>query len=187
VFAPDYPILTDRLMLRPFTPDDFEALHAIHSDEAVARYLYHEPRDAAETRALLAERSPMTRINTEGDHLVLAIERLDTGRMIGQAMLMYTSAQHEQGEIGYLLHPAHHRRGFASEAAVRLLRLAFEGMALHRVVARCDARNIASYRVMERAGMRREAHLRENEFVKGEWTDELIYAMLATEWRAAER
>ena len=59
---------------------------------------------------------------------------------------------------------------------------AFTGLGAHRVVGRMDARNVASARVMERLGMRREAHLLENEYVKGEWTDEVIYAVLDTEW-----
>jgi RimJ/RimL family protein N-acetyltransferase len=65
-----------------------------------------------------------------------------------------------------------------------LLRLGFEDLGLHRIAARCDARNTASARVMERAGLRREAHLVQSEFVKGEWTDELIYAILRSEWAA---
>jgi RimJ/RimL family protein N-acetyltransferase len=67
-----------------------------------------------------------------------------------------------------------------------LLRLAFEDLGLHRVAARCDVRNTASARVMKRAGLRREAHLVQNEFVKGEWTDELIHAILRSEWAARQ-
>jgi RimJ/RimL family protein N-acetyltransferase len=67
-----------------------------------------------------------------------------------------------------------------------LLRLGFEGLGLHRIVARCDARNTASARVMERNGMRREAHLLQNQFLKGEWIDELIYAILRGDWEARQ-
>ena len=74
-----------------------------------------------------------------------------------------------------------HRR-FAVDRA--MLGLAFDGLGLHRVVARCDGRNTASVAVMERLGMRKEAHFVENEFVKGEWADEIVHAMLAEEWRA---
>ena len=63
-----------------------------------------------------------------------------------------------------------------------MLRLGFEGLGLHRIIGRCDGRNAASARAMEKLGMRREAHLRENEIVKGEWTDEMVYAMLRSEW-----
>jgi RimJ/RimL family protein N-acetyltransferase len=63
-----------------------------------------------------------------------------------------------------------------------MLALGFEGLGLHRIAGRLDGRNVASARVLERLGMRREAHLVENERVKGEWTDEVVYALLAREW-----
>jgi RimJ/RimL family protein N-acetyltransferase len=68
-----------------------------------------------------------------------------------------------------------------------MLGLGFGGLRLHRIVGRCDGRNLSSAQLMERLGMRREAHLVENEYVKGEWTDELIYAMLDREWQARHR
>ena len=103
--------------------------------------------------------------------------------MIGDLVLMWRSAEHRMGEIGYILHPDHQGQGFAAEAGEALLRLGFDGLGLHRVIGRCDARNRASARVLERLGMRREAHFVRNEIVKGEWTDELVYAMLEDEWR----
>jgi RimJ/RimL family protein N-acetyltransferase len=105
---------------------------------------------------------------------------------VGDCVLFWHSEEHAQGEIGYVLNPAHHGRGLATEAATALLRLGFEGLGMHRITGRLDARNTASARVLERIGMRREAHLVENEFVKGEWTDELIYAMLRAEWEARQ-
>ncbi len=68
-----------------------------------------------------------------------------------------------------------------------MLRLGFDDLGLHRIIGRCDARNTASARLMERLGMRREAHFRENEWFKGEWGDELIYAMLDREWSERQR
>jgi RimJ/RimL family protein N-acetyltransferase len=95
---------------------------------------------------------------------------------------MYRSETHRQGEIGFVLHPDHQGKGYASEAARAMLRLGFEQLDLHRVIGRCEARNDASARLMERLGMRREGHLVENEWVKGEWQSELVFAMLAAEW-----
>ena len=97
---------------------------------------------------------------------------------------MYRSELHRQGEIGFVLHPDHHGQGYAGEAACAMLRLGFEELGLHRIVGRCEPRNEASARLLERLGMRREAHLIENEWVKGEWQSELVYAMLDREWRA---
>lgn len=182
MFTPTYPILTKRLLLRPFTMGDLDALYAIQSREDVARYLYWSPRTREEVRERLAERAGQYRFDELNDSITLAVVRRDTEDMIGTANLNWASREHGQGELGYVLHPDHHGRGFATEVATALLRLGFEDVGMHRICGRADGRNEASARVLAKAGMRREAYLRENEFVKGEWVDEVIYALLAQEW-----
>lgn len=182
---PAYPIVTSRLELRPFAPADLDALYEMRSRDDVNRYLYTEPFTREEAREALADRMRRVALEAEGDRLVLAVVLRDSGAVIGDVVLVWLSEEHRQGELGFTLHPDHHGRGYAGEAAVELLRLGFEELGLHRIIGRCDGRNAASARLMERLGMRREAHLRENEFVKGEWTDELVYALLASEWRGA--
>jgi RimJ/RimL family protein N-acetyltransferase len=108
----------------------------------------------------------------------------DTGEFVADLSLWWVSEGHAQGELGFVVHPAHQRRGYATEAARPLLDFAFDTMGMHRVVGRAEARNLASARVLEKLGMRREAHLVENEWVKGEWQSELVYAVLAEEWAA---
>lgn len=102
--------------------------------------------------------------------------------MIGDVVLNWRSREHATGEIGYLFHPDHSGQGFATEAVRALLGIAFGIYRFHRVTARIDARNLASMRLAERVGMRREAHLVENEWFKGAWSDEIDYAMLPLEW-----
>ncbi|WP_336206901.1 GNAT family N-acetyltransferase [Nonomuraea sp. LPB2021202275-12-8] len=182
MLKPHYPITTDRLLLRPFTPGDLDALHSYESRPDVARYLHWEARDLDAVRTFLDKKITRTALLDEGDALDLAITRLDTGDVIGNCVLIWTSQQLRQGEIGYILHPDHHGHGYAPEAARELLRLGFEDLGLHRMVGRLDGRNTASARVLEKLGMRREAHLVDNEIVKGEWASEMIYAMLETEW-----
>jgi RimJ/RimL family protein N-acetyltransferase len=104
--------------------------------------------------------------------------------MAGGCILHWVSREHGLGEIGFVLHPDHHGRGYAAEAARPLLEFGFAEVGLHRIIARLEARNAASARVLEKLGMRREALLIENERVKGEWQSELDYAMLDREWRA---
>ena len=99
-------------------------------------------------------------------------------------MLTYTSAVHNQAELGYLFHPDWQGQGLATEAARALVDLAFASLGVHRVFAHLDARNTRSARLLERLGMRREAHLVQNEWVKGEWTDDVVYAVLTDEWAA---
>jgi RimJ/RimL family protein N-acetyltransferase len=100
----------------------------------------------------------------------------------GDVTLTLGPPEHRQAEIGFVFDPAHQGHGYATEAAEAVLALAFGPYDLHRVYGRLEARNVASARVLEKIGMRREAHLVENEWVKGEWQSELVYALLAREW-----
>ncbi|MCY7418994.1 MAG: GNAT family N-acetyltransferase [Chloroflexi bacterium] len=177
---------TARLILRPFRLDDLDAFSAFDRLPGVARYLYSEPRDIAASRVVLDRKIAANTIRAAGDHLSLAVDLADGGQCIGDLLLEWTGNEHLQGEIGYVFHPDHHGQGYATEACEALLRMGFQTLGLHRIVARCDARNDGSARVMERLGMRREALLLENEMVKGEWTDELVYALLDREWQARQ-
>ena len=181
------PVATERLRLRAFTPEDFDALYSYQSREDVATYLYWEPRTEAEVRESLALKVAATRIRDEGDVLCLAMARADDGTVVGDIVLHLVNLAYRTAEIGFITHPDHHGRGYATEAGLAVLGLAFDAMAMHRVIGRTEARNTASARVLEKLGMRREAHLVENEFVKGEWQSELVYAILAREWRDGRR
>jgi RimJ/RimL family protein N-acetyltransferase len=183
-FEPDYPLETERLVLRPFREDDFDALYAIQSDPAVTRYLYWGPRTPDEVRESI-ERRIRGSVARPGEPLSIAVTLRDEGVLIGDLTLFWSSFEHQQGEIGFVFDPAFHGQGYATEAARVLLELAFDGLRLHRVVGRLEARNRASAALLERLGMRREAHLIENEYGKGEWQSELVYALLESEWRAA--
>jgi RimJ/RimL family protein N-acetyltransferase len=185
-FQPEYPIRTERLLLRPYDHGDVDALYAYQRLPEIHRYLYTEPRTRADIEALVAERAGSAVLTGAGQGITLVAELAQTGELVGDCVLFWRSQEHEQGEVGYVFNPAYHGRGLATEAVGALLRLGFEGLGLHRIAGHLDGRNTASARVLERAGLRREAHLVENEFVKGEWTDELIYAILRSEWAARQ-
>ena len=185
-FQPEYPIRTERLLLRPYAHGDADALYAYQRLPEIHRYLYTEPRTRGDVDALVAERAGSAALTEVGQAITLVAGLAQTGELVGDCVLFCRSQEHNQGEVGYVLNPAYHGRGLATEAVGALLRLGFEGLGLHRIAGHLDARNTASARVLERAGLRREAHLVENEFVKGEWTDELIYAILRSEWEARQ-
>jgi RimJ/RimL family protein N-acetyltransferase len=175
-------IATERLILRPFVDKDLDDLLAMQSRDDVTRYLNWGPMSRDQARDLLTRIKKLTGIDDKRDALRLAVMLRGSPAVIGDVSLWRTSREHNQGEIGFVLHPDHHGHGYGTEAMRELVRIAFEDVGFHRIVGRCDARNGASARLMQRLGMRLEAHLRENELIKGEWCDELIYAMLATEW-----
>jgi RimJ/RimL family protein N-acetyltransferase len=180
---PDWPLETERLVLRPFEEGDLEDVYAMQSDAEVARWLYDEPRTLEETRAHLARKIAATGFAAEGDWLSAAVVERESGQCIGDLALHWVSEQHKTGEIGFIVNPAHQGRGYATEAARAVLAWGFDGMGFHRIIGRLEARNTASARVLEKLGMRREGLLVENEWVKGEWQSELVYAILEHEWR----
>ncbi|MCL6301945.1 GNAT family N-acetyltransferase [Streptomyces kronopolitis] len=186
-YTPDYPIRTARLDLRPVTHDDLAAIHAYQRLPEVCRYLYWGPFDEAGSRASVAAKAARTTLRESGDVLQFAVVVRASGVLVGDVTFVWKSREHRQGGIGYVFHPDHAGHGYATEASRALLRLGFEELGLHRVQAELDGRNTASARVLERLGMRREGHLRENEFLDGEWADEVVYAMLAREWRARQQ
>jgi RimJ/RimL family protein N-acetyltransferase len=181
------PIETARLVLRPFEPGDLDNLASIFADESVNRYLYSEPRSREETASALDKRLNAASHPEEDAILRVAIALPITNQLIGDFMLHWSEDVHRQGEIGGSLHPDVHGQGYASEVYGALLELAFTQYDLHRVCGRCDGRNAASVRSLQKAGLREEAHFVENEFVKGEWTDEVVLAILQSEWRATQR
>lgn len=180
---PRYPLATARLLLRPYEVEDLAFILDLFGREDVARYLPWEPMDEEAARALLGRRLYQTRIAAEGELLALAAMDPETGRAIGEFVLRLTSAESAQGEIGWAIHPDVQGRGLATEGAREMLRLGFVELGLHRIVAECDARHAASFRVMQRLGMRQEALFHEDQFLKGEWIGSIICAMLASEWR----
>jgi RimJ/RimL family protein N-acetyltransferase len=177
------PIETERLRLRPFVEADAADVYAIRSAPEVARYLYGGAWDRDRASRAVAERASELRLAADDDALGLAAERTEDGVVIGEMTLWLRSAAHRQGEIGFVFLPAAQGRGYAREAACAVLDLAFGAdLALHRVFGRTDARNTASTALMRSLGMRQEAHFIEHEVFKGEWNQELVFAILDREW-----
>jgi RimJ/RimL family protein N-acetyltransferase len=181
---PQYPVRTERLLLRPLTAADADALLAYRSRPDVCRYVPFEPMTREVVHDRLASVWARRELTDEGQSLTLGVEVADTGELVGDVVLFWHSRLHASGEIGYAVNHAFGGHGYATEAARALLRLGFEGLGLHRVVARVDERNESSARLARRLGMRQEARLVENEFFKGGWSTGLVFAMLADEWAA---
>ncbi len=184
LYAPVYPIGTARLLLRPFNRGDVDAVYSYRSRPDVAQYLFDQPMSHEECAEAVRARTSQIAFTAEGDKILLAVERRDDLRLVGEVSLIWRSVADQQAEIGYILHPDVHGQGFATEAGGALLAFAFGEVGCHRVYARCDARNVASARVMQRLGMTEEAHFREHTHVKGQWEEELVYAILKREWQA---
>ncbi|MFI7603966.1 GNAT family N-acetyltransferase [Micromonospora sp. NPDC049366] len=176
------PIRTERLHLRTFHIDDVDALLTYYGDPRVARYIPWEPWTREFAAEMVGRRVNYTGITGPESRLALVAEH--EGEVVGDVILWPADETLSRGEVGWAFHPSVAGRGFATEAARALIRVAFEEYGMHRLIAHVDARNEASARLCERVGMVREAHLRQNHWAKGEWADTLIYGLLAAEWTA---
>jgi RimJ/RimL family protein N-acetyltransferase len=181
---PDFPLHTERLVLRPFTRGDVDAVYAYRRREDVARYLFDVALSREECALAVQQRIGQLSFEVEGDKIILAVELASNGALIGEVSLIWRSKEARQGEVGWIFDPDYQGQGYATEAAGAMLQLGFGPGDLHRVAARCDVRNEASWRLMERLGMRREAHFRQHAIFKGRWDEEFIYALLQPEWQA---
>lgn len=179
---PAVPIRTERLVLRHFKPADLEPLLRIQSDPTAVRYVPYPPRDRAAVATVLERKVANTALRQEGDLIEFAVTLGNDGTVIGDVLLALRSVEHETFEVGYIFAPAAGGHGYATEAVHALLGLAFGSLRARRVIARVDSRNAASSALLTRLGFRLEAHLVENEWLKGELTSELGYALLAREW-----
>jgi RimJ/RimL family protein N-acetyltransferase len=180
-------VSTERLSLRPLTARDVDALLAYRSRPDVCRYLPFEPMTRDAIRERMASQWARTELTAEGQALTLGVELADSAELVGDVVLFWHSSVHAGGELGYVFNPDFGGRGYATEAANAMLGLGFDGLGLHRIVARIEERNEPSVRLARRLGMRQEARLVHNELFKGEWSTELDFAMLADEWPAHRR
>jgi RimJ/RimL family protein N-acetyltransferase len=175
---------TPRLLLRPFQDSDLEAFAAYRSDPQVARFQSWEAPFAVEEAAAFIAEMQRACPGTAGSWYQLAIQQKVQPGLIGDCAFHVLAADTCQAEIGFTLARPFQGQGYAAEAVRSLLEYLFTGLQLHRVTATCDAENVASAHLLQRVGMRREAHFIENIWFKGAWGSEFLYAILQSEWRA---
>jgi aminoglycoside 6'-N-acetyltransferase len=171
---------TPRLDLRRFRVEDAPVVAAYRSDPDVARYQSWEApvplAGAAELVRSLAAGDP-----EEPGWFQYAVSLRASSELIGDVgVRLYGNRM--QADLGFTLAPAYQGQGYATEAVRRVVKHLFTERGLHRVSAECDARNARSARLLERVGFRREGHRIANTWIKGEWTDDLLYGLLAADW-----
>lgn len=188
--AVDWPRRSERLWIRRATTDDVDTTWPFRRVPAVGEWISQAPtsKPAYAEQFVEPHRLACT--------LVFGLRgEPGEGPVIGDLMLRIEDAWAQaevadqgaamQAELGWVLDPWYAGRGLATEAVAALLRICFEDLGLRRVVANCFADNEASWRLMERLGMRREMHTRAESLHRSRgWLDGLGYALLAEEWRA---
>lgn len=174
---------SDRLTFRKFRPDDFPVVFDWLSNLENMKYRSSEPKNEREAREYLDWAIKCT----EQDDCInfrYAVVLKETGALIGSCELAFTDK--DPAELAWELHRDYWRRGYGTEIGEKLLRLGFEILTLRRIVADCNTLNRGSYRIMEKIGMRREAHYikyyRSNSALDHAWCDKYLYAILREEW-----
>jgi ribosomal-protein-alanine N-acetyltransferase len=181
------PIETERLLLRKYEDRDVEDIvgYSMAADFWLARNLDWEPTEEG-VKAYYESRGDLYP-ESYPEWLDLVIELKAEGKVVGNVGIGVANREQGQASVGWLLGRQYRGQGIATEAVKALVTFGFESMGLHRIYARTGSRNIRSWRLMERIGMRREAQLRRSHKVEGEWDDEFIYAVLADEWRQMQQ
>lgn len=171
-----------RLFIRPFRDEDLDAFAEYRSDPDVARYQSWTPPYTLDQAIALIKGMEGMQPGTPGHWLQLAVERQSQPGIMGDCAFQVFADDPRQAQIGYTFSRSYQKQGYAAEAVRCLLDYLFVELQLHRVTATCDAENTASFRLLERVGMRREAFLVENIWFKGAWGSEYKYAILDREW-----
>jgi RimJ/RimL family protein N-acetyltransferase len=170
---------TERLVVRRFVTGDAPAFAAYRSDPDVARYQsWTAPVSIVDATRQVALFSA-ARENAPG-WFQYAVELRTGGVLIGDIGV----GRHENGmqaDLGFTLARPYQGRGYATEAVRCVLNRLFTN-GIRRVSAECDARNTASARLLERLGFRHEGLRRQHTWIKGEWTDDLLFGLLAQDW-----
>jgi RimJ/RimL family protein N-acetyltransferase len=165
---------TRRLILRPYRPEDLEAIHRYAAVPEFSQYDVWGPNSEDDTKKFVADcisklaQNPVQRYE-------LAVESRADGTVIGGCTLKRSVEDSGLGGLGYAINPYYQCRGYATEAAMALIRFAFDDLGLALVYAECDTRNLPSRRVMEKAGMELAAVLERHQVVKGVMTDSYRY------------
>ena len=175
-------IKTERLVIREHQESDWHAIVSRTSKEAVARYMFWDTNRWSQKEEVVSwiRKQREFSLETIGKYIEFAVVKDDV--CIGDVGVKRLSEVNQDAEIGWTFHPDYWGQGYAKEAAAALISYCFKTLNVHRITSVCDARNVASYKLMERLGMRREAHHIKSCYNKGEWTDDLVYAVLREEW-----
>ena len=176
VFASHPRLETERLILRATSPDDAEAIFDYASDPIATEFMIFQRHQS------IQESIDFIKYNAacfeKRERLAFAISLKESDELIGTCDYHHIAPEDHRAEIGYILRRKFWGQGYATEVTQGLIRFGFDVMGLHRLEAICNVRNVASARVLEKAGMQREATFRDREIRNGKYQSGHFYAIL---------
>lgn len=175
---------TNRLYIRPVSIEDNKSMLKYRSDSETNRFLGFRPESLKDVSDFISQTSK--EINIPGSWFQFVIIEQDSETLIGDIGIHFldNDTENMQVEIGYSLDKNFRGKGYATEALTEIIDYLINHLKKHRIIASIDPKNIDSIRLIERLGFRQEAHFKKSLFFHGEWVDDVIYALLAEEWKA---
>ena len=174
-------IKTNRLFIRNLKLSDLDNFHRYRCNPEVTQYQGFEVMDKDQCETFIQSQEHQL-FGKAGEWVQYGIENISSQQLIGDCAIQLQKDDPRIAEIGITISHFEQRKGFAKEAMLGILSFLFEEKKLHRVKEIVDAENIASVKLLESIGFRREGHFIENIFFKGKWGSEYQYAMLHWEW-----
>lgn len=173
---------TNRLLIADVSLDYLNEIHALHSFPETDEFnTLGIPGNISVTKDLMLSWLEKQEAEPRMSY-IFCIKLIETNQFIGLIALNFGKLHYKIAEVWYKIHPAHWRKGYATEALSEILKLGFEKLKLHRIEAGCAVNNLASIKVLEKAGMTREGRKRQILPIRGEWCDNYFYSILEDEF-----
>lgn len=169
-------LITERLILRQIVPEDAEQMHLLRSDVQAMQFLDRPKSKSIEDAHALIRKMDEALKNNDGITWAITLKSDDC--LIGTIGIWRIVKEHHRGEIGYMILPDYWQKGIMTEASIPVLKFGFNSLNLHSIEADINPENIASVKLLEKLGFRKEAHFVENYFYEGKFLDSLIYSKL---------
>ena len=177
-FNPFPVIKTERLVLREITEEDLPEIFYQRSDPQMMKYVDRAPAKSIEDAREFLGRIKTAQLNNDGVNWGITLK--NEPKLIGNIGIWCIDKEHHRAELGYVLHPEHQSKGYASEAIKAVLQYGFHTMRLHSMEANVNPNNEASIKLLERNGFIREVYFKENYFFEGKYLDSAIYSLIST-------
>jgi ribosomal-protein-alanine N-acetyltransferase len=172
---------TKRLSIKELTLGDLNEIHRLHSLPEVDEFnTLGIPTTVKTTEMLLANWIGQQK-DIPRNSYVFRVQLIETNQFIGLIALNLGKLDYKIADVWYKMLPAYWRQGYTTEALLRVIKFGFVELGLHRIEAGCAVENIASIKVLEKAGMTREGSKRNILPIRGKWVDSHFYSILETE------
>lgn len=172
---------TERLLINPLLVSDAPAIYSARTNPKTNAFLPWKPKTVEEVEEHI-RKARLVPANTEDSWYLLATRLKESGELIGDIGVHFLGPDNQQAEIGYMLLEAYQGKGYATEMVRAIVDFLFGTYKKHRITAAVDPNNSKSFQLLQKLGMRQEAHHIKSFWIDGEWQDDVIFAILREEW-----